>query len=312
MGKEKRPDWWTGLSAVQPDLAQLCRNHAIGVDLIRCSHDSEEMMDRVLAEFEERLEELSNDALDARTGPPSEADRSRLRALAMFSRQVSALMEKSAAVDQLRCWAEEQQRLNLELQRAWSREQASRSRLEKVLQVLDVGILLTHADGKIDHCNGCFANWVGLSPDDIIGQPLARYVGEIARGGSGPVTLTTADQTEMPVEISRRILPDDGDGEVVLLRRIEVDPLLEELTEELEALGKLCHQANNRLTPVLGRAQILALRKDLPEPAARDARSIESSARGIAEAIRELADRVRAMREQTRQRAVERGGVGEG
>jgi len=41
-----------------PDLAELCRIHEIGLDLIGRSHDVDELLDRVLDEYESRLKEL--------------------------------------------------------------------------------------------------------------------------------------------------------------------------------------------------------------------------------------------------------------
>ncbi|MDH3626529.1 MAG: hypothetical protein OES25_02580 [Acidobacteriota bacterium] len=304
----------------------MCRNDEISLELIRCSHDSDAMLDRVLVEFEQRLEELSADVLDERTGPPSEEDRRRLRAIAMLSRQMSALMEKSAAVSKLRGWAEEQQRLNMELQRSWRREQELRSDLEGVLHVLDVAILVIAEDRTVKNCNSRFAEWVAISPDDLLGQPVEKFVGEVLPGQTGVAVLTVdiddtagvndggvaiAQPAELHVEINRRNLP--GVGEVVWMRRLPIGDTtwMRQVGSELDELGMICHRINNPLTPLLGRAQILAVRKDLPEPAVKGVRIVEESARRIADDIRELAFRVRVLREQTRQRTADTGATDE-
>ena len=67
--KLKRDDRGRGRRDL-PDLAELCRIHEIGLDLIGRSHDVDELLDRVLDEYESRLSELPSDALDARSGAP--------------------------------------------------------------------------------------------------------------------------------------------------------------------------------------------------------------------------------------------------
>jgi signal transduction histidine kinase len=74
-----------------PDLTELCRIHDVSLDLIERSNNLDELLERVLEEYEAQLEELPNDALDMRADsvPPTTA--TKLRALTMFASQAAAL-----------------------------------------------------------------------------------------------------------------------------------------------------------------------------------------------------------------------------
>jgi signal transduction histidine kinase len=66
-----------------------------------------------------------------------------------------------------------------------------------------------------------------------------------------------------------------------------------ERAELLERLGALAHRINNPLTSLVGRAQILGLKKGIDPQVDKAAQVIEDSAKRIAAHIRELADLVR-------------------
>src|SRR5262245_38823549 len=85
-----------------PDLAELCRIHEIGLDLIDRSHDLDELLDRVLEEYQARLAALPSDALDPRSGSPQPESLRKLRGLVMFATQAAALKEKAVAAQELK------------------------------------------------------------------------------------------------------------------------------------------------------------------------------------------------------------------
>ena len=93
---------WRGERELVPDLAELCRIHEVGLDLIERSHDVDELLNRVLEEYERRLRELPGDALDGRAGKPSAESVRKLRALVMFATQAAALKEKAVAASELK------------------------------------------------------------------------------------------------------------------------------------------------------------------------------------------------------------------
>src|SRR5262249_13557547 len=99
---EKRMQVGREGEAVLPDLAELCRIHEIGIDLIERSHDVDELLDRVMEEYEKRLSELPADALDARAKTARPESQQKLRALVMFATQATALREKAVASSELK------------------------------------------------------------------------------------------------------------------------------------------------------------------------------------------------------------------
>jgi signal transduction histidine kinase len=84
-----------GLESVMPDLAELCRIHDIGLDLIERSNDLDELLERILEEYEARLHDLPNDALDLRADSLSLATAKKLRALTMFASQAVAIKARA-------------------------------------------------------------------------------------------------------------------------------------------------------------------------------------------------------------------------
>ena len=45
----------TGVEDPMPDLAELCRLHDVGIELIELSNDLDDLLDKVLEEYERRL-----------------------------------------------------------------------------------------------------------------------------------------------------------------------------------------------------------------------------------------------------------------
>ena len=76
-------------ATVLSELAELCRNHDVSLDLIRHSDDIDVLLDRVLEEYETRLAEISPTAL----ADPRPDDASKVRALVMFAAQAAAQTE---------------------------------------------------------------------------------------------------------------------------------------------------------------------------------------------------------------------------
>lgn len=83
-----------------PDLEELCRIHDVGLDLIARSHDLDDLLDRVLEEYQTRLADMRVDTLDGE--PDDEAEAKKLRALVMFASQAAALKEKTVAAEERR------------------------------------------------------------------------------------------------------------------------------------------------------------------------------------------------------------------
>jgi len=139
----------TGTPGIMPDLAELCRIHDVGVELIEHSHDLDDLLNRVLAEYERRLADLRHDTLDGE--PEDKGEAQKLRALVMFASQATALKQKAMAAEELRLRAEELERLNEQLNEGLAREQElreqqleERHRLERLALVMKTLRALSH------------------------------------------------------------------------------------------------------------------------------------------------------------------------
>ena len=85
---------------IRPDLEELCRIHDVGLELIDLSDDLDDLLDRVLDEYQRRLAEMRSDTLEG--NPEDEDEAKKLRALVMFATQATALKQKTVAAEERR------------------------------------------------------------------------------------------------------------------------------------------------------------------------------------------------------------------
>lgn len=284
-----------------PDLAELCRIHEIGLDLIGRSHDVDELLDRVLEEYEQRLQELPSDALDARTLTPHPDSLRKLRALVMFATQASALKEKAVAASELKRRAGMLEEANARLATALDEAEHARARLDGVLAALSSGVMLFGADGGLLTANAAARSLTG-EDDATVTTLIATGV---PRDGEAEIDLPTPGGGRRTLLVTRRTMEGDAGSEVVLVtdvtqrnRAVEERVRLEKLAEVLKTLAVLSHKINNPLTALLGRAQILQVRSSNDPGVAKAAAVIEESSLRIAELIRELAQVVKEGRQE--------------
>lgn len=296
-------------SATLPDLAELCRLHDVGIDLIERSHDVDDLLDKVLEEYERRLTELPPDAFDARGGAATGPVLGKIRALVMFASQASALKARAASATDLRLKSERLEEMNRRLQSALAEAEGARERLDTLLASIDAGVLIVGAEGRVLRANRAARALLGLPEAMTEARALGALLESVPREGDAEVRLEVGTGSARTLAISRRALDADSGEEVVHVadvsqrtREIEERHRLEKLAEVLKTLGVLSHKINNPLTSLLGRAQILMVKQDLDPQVAKAAAVISESAARIAEMIRELALVVK----EGRQEAVER------
>jgi serine/threonine-protein kinase RsbW len=277
-------------SGIVPDLAELCRIHEIGIDLIERSHDVDDLLDRVLEEYEKRLSDLPADALDARSAAPRPESLQKLRALVMFATQASALKEKAVAAGELK-------RRAAMLERALEEAEHARGRLDGVLAALSSGVMIRASDGTFVRANAAARGLVGENEDPVLTRLIAAGVPE---NGEAEIDLPTTDGGRRTLLVARRAMAKDTGSEVVLVtdvtqrnHAVEERLRLEKLAEVLKTLSVLSHKINNPLTALLGRAQMLQAKKATDPSVAKAAAVIEESSLRIAELIRELAQVVK-------------------
>lgn len=283
--------------AIQPDLDELCRDYDVSLELVEGSSDVDELVDRVLDEYESRLATLSCATLDARQGPDSVEEARKLRSLVLFARHAAALKEKTVVTHELREMSERLGKLNLDLQRVLLDEQRLRSRLDAVLGAIDAGILISNAEGQIERANPAAVRLIGAKAEALVGRRIESWVGSVPRGENGEVVVTPAgpNGTERVLVVARRDLVAEPGAEVVLLNDVtERDRAVDErhrnerLAELLETLRVVSHKINNPLTSLVGRAQLLKMQRGDDPKILKAAEVIEESATRVSDYVREL------------------------
>ncbi len=283
------------LIEIAPHLADLCRNHEVGLELLDRSGDPDTFLDRVLEEYERRLADLAPDALDGRTGPTSAESEGKLRALVMFASLAAAIRERALASQVLAERATSLEELNTELSAALGEAQRARASLDGVLEALDAGILILDASGRILKANPAAGALCGTEAAALLGRELPARLAAVSPRSREVVTVAGPRGESRILLVARRGVPSRGGDEVLLLsdvtekyREIEERHQLARLGELLRTVGALSHKINNPLTALLGRAQILRARQDGDPVVTKAAKVIEEAALRIADLIREL------------------------
>jgi len=284
-----------------PDLVELCRIHEIGLDLIGRSHDVDELLDRVLDEYESRLAALPSDALDPRGGDPHPESARKLRGLVMFATQAAALKEKAVLARELKSRAGALEQANTRLVAALDEAKASRARLDGVLAALSSGVMILGTDGALLTANAAARGLVGAGDDTTLARLIAHGV---PPESEAELDLPVENGARRTLLIARRAMPGAPGDEVVLVtdvtqrnRAVEERVRLEKMAEVLKTLSVLSHKINNPLTALLGRAQILQARKFEDASVAKAAAVIEDASLRIADLLRELAQVVKVGRQ---------------
>jgi PAS domain-containing protein len=270
-----------------PDLAELCRIHEIGLDLIERSHDLDELLDRVLDEYESRLQALPSDALDARDGGPDPESLRELRGLVMFATQAAALKEKAVAAGELKRRATMLEESNARLVTALDEARRSHARLDAVLAALSSGVMIFDAEGSCLTANAAARELAGAADDLSLSRLIA---GGVPENGEAEIDLPAAVGTRRTLLVTRRAMTGDPGNQVVLItdvtrrnRAVEERVRLAKLAEVLKTLSVLSHKINNPLTALLGRAQILQAQKGVDPGVAKAAGVIEDASLRIAD-----------------------------
>ena len=291
------------------ELAELVHVQDVALDMIERSGDLDDLLDRILDEYETRLRELPTEALAGNRSALSPPVARKLRALLAFAAQAAAVKEKAAAAAELRSRAEALGVANANLERALSDAEAARRELDGVLGALDAGILILAPDGKVRHANPAARRLAGGSENGE--GVVASFLGLVPRGQDGEVTVGGEDGGGRVLVVARRELGAGG-SEVVLLnditrrsREIAERHRLEKLAEVLRTLSVLSHKINNPLTSLLGRAQILKATAGADLKVVKAAGVIEESSVRIAELIRELATVVKEGRQEAVEKVLE-------
>lgn len=293
--KKSQPFGPSGKLDALPHLADLCRNHEVGLELLERSADLEAFLDRVLDEYERRIAELTPDALDGRTGPRSAESASRLLALVMFASLAAAIRDRAVVSKELSDRASGLERINADLEAALAEAHRARARLDAVVSALDAAVLIVDRAGRILKANPAAGALLGEASPDLVGAELPAWVAAVGPGERREIRLNAPSGRSRVILAARNAVPQEEGDEVLLLtdvtdryREIEHRLEAERLAELLRTVGALGHKINNPLTALLGRAQLLRARVEADPGVAKAARVIEESATRIADLIRQL------------------------
>ena len=266
------------------DLEELCKVHSISLELIRRSHNLDDLLDVVLDELERRLAEIPGKSFGS-GGEPSGSvrDNARVKALMTFASQAAELKVKAE--------------FNHELQQALSDAEAGSDRLRGVIDSIAAGIVVLDREGKVLGANRAVGELIGKDPDRLLGEPFESWIEKVEANSDGEIHVRMPEVGLRVRLISRRDLAGAAGGEVVLINDItERDRIVKERHYKekmhglMQTIGMLTHQINNPLTSLLGRAQILRMKADGNEDVLKAASVIEESARRISGLIQDLSE----------------------
>jgi PAS domain-containing protein len=123
---------------------------------------ADELLDRVLEEYQARLAALPSDALDPRSGSPQPESLRKLRGLVMFATQAAALKEKAVAA--------------LELKRRATMLEETNARLDGVLSALSSGVMIFDATGACLKANDAARQLAGTNNDTALARLIESGV----------------------------------------------------------------------------------------------------------------------------------------
>ena len=192
----------------------------------------------------------------------------------------------------------------IERQRAELEAKESASRLEKMMEDLPDGIcVLNHqrevvlknslGEAYLDVLNGQVVEGVLVSIGDISLQDLILSESEL------PTEVVLGEPTERVFELSaHRAFEADSEIEwLIKIRDVTREHLVQERTqqqERLAAVGQLAagvgHDLNNILTPVMGFAQLIQLRTDIPDEVKEELEKIALQGERAATLVRQILD----------------------
>ncbi|OGG57191.1 MAG: hypothetical protein A3F84_02075 [Candidatus Handelsmanbacteria bacterium RIFCSPLOWO2_12_FULL_64_10] len=201
------------------------------------------------------------------------------------------------------------------LESAWLYTQVreSENRLEGLVRHLPEGVCLLGGDRRLILANPPAQDYLRALGGTEVGEALARLGGQDIeaflkpRKDGLPHEIEVGGEAERIFEVAGRPVVEDAEGGwVLVIREVTQERKVQERIQRqyhLAAVGQLAagiaHDFNNLLTGVIGFAQLVEMRPDVPEEARKDLGRIVSQGHQAAQMIRQILDF-------SRQRDVER------
>jgi two-component system, OmpR family, sensor histidine kinase VicK len=162
--------------------------------------------------------------------------------------------------------------LTADLRATAEQEATLRARLERVVESMTDGLVVTDADGTVTDANPMALVLLGSDERDVVGKPLkdvvrvedgqGRSLLDRATAGAGTVEgeLVGGGEARLPVRFGVESLA-GGQGQVVVLADRRREREIERMKTEF--LANVSHELRTPLTPIRGYAEMIARRPEL-------------------------------------------------
>jgi len=161
--------------------------------------------------------------------------------------------------------------------------------------------VLTNATGTILCISPAYERLMGHARHELVGRKLHLVTESATAGGAGTSRLRDFRKDGTPVEVVATITPvRDASGATLQCVALDAGGPRHAattdwcLSQTQQALARvtagIAHHLNNRLTPIVGQAQLLRFGGGLPQPSLRKLQCIEDEALAIAALVRQMGD----------------------
>ena len=189
--------------------------------------------------------------------------------------------------------------LNAGLRVAAQQEATLRARLETVLESMGDGLVVVDARGSVTSVNPAALRLLGAdAAAAVVGRPLAEAVpvtgptggrAVVPESGDAVASLARRGADPVPVAVSVAPLRGADAGRVIVLRDLTREREVERMKTEF--LSNVSHELRTPLTPILGYADLLLSRPDLPRQKVHDfVSTIRSESARMARVVELLVD----------------------
>jgi signal transduction histidine kinase len=183
--------------------------------------------------------------------------------------------------------------------------QALYEKMEGLVEHLPEGVFLLDEGRRLILANPSAQEYLKDLSEARVGEPISRIGGRALDEILAPSPDGLAHEVVIQgppqriFEVKARPISEEGAerGWVLVMREVTQEREMQERNQQqdrLAAVGQLAagvaHDFNNLLTGIIGFAELLELRKDIPEPAKESLRSIISQGQRAAQLIRQILD----------------------
>ena len=218
---------------------------------------------------------------------------------------IGAERKEAFSQEQIRLLYTVANQASVSVERLHSLLQAERRQMETIFNTVPEGLILLDRERRLALANPAaqrYLAWLGkLLPGEVLeslgGIPIEELLRPPASGGWHEIELSEPERRVFQVSSAPIEAGPEARGWVLALREVTQERAMQEKMEEqarLAAVGQLAagiaHDFNNLLTPIIGYAELLCRRGDLPEDARNASRVIQEQGERAAQLIQQILD----------------------